>query len=62
MRIPIPEIGSEYEVTNAYLKDDYLYYELVGFIDQEFDARAFATLARLSADEINELEKEGIIR
>lgn len=63
MHIPYPVIGTEYTVTNTIIKADGLtYYELVGFVKQEIDARAFATLPGLSADEMAEIEKEAIIR
>lgn len=62
MHIPCPEVGTEYTVCGIVRKGGLMFYELVGFINQECDARAFATLPGLSAEEIDELEKEGVIK
>lgn len=62
MHVPCPEIGSEYTVCGIVKRDGLLYYEIVGFVRQEMDARAFAILPGLTADEIDEIEKETIIR
>lgn len=63
MQVPLPEIGSEYEVTNTLVKDDGLtYYELVGFVKQEIDARAFAIMPPFTMSEKDDQERESIIR
>lgn len=62
MHIPVPVVGSEYEVCNTIQRYGMVWYELAGFIETELDARAFAILPGLTADEIDDIEKEGVVR
>jgi len=56
------EVGNEYMVTNQCQEFDGLWYQIVGFPgDWGFDSRLFATLPGLTADEMEEIEKEAIL-
>lgn len=59
----IPQVGDEFTITELHRENGKDYYVLtIQGKRAAFDPMNFATLPGLSADEINELEKEGIIK
>lgn len=57
------EVGTEYTVTHTWDFEDGLWYQLAGYNERAgFDARMFAILPGLTTEEMQELEKEAIIK